>query len=647
MPAERRRAPPADRDALLVAAGEGAREIYFAVHSALDELEAAAPWDQLYYPPEDTADFVALGGRLADTVAAIPPRMEHLGDSLEAAGAGEETVADVRFFFDGIHAMAAPELAKLRSRLQQVESGELDLEERAEICEIAADLKGKYTSSLMGAAASLIAQDRWDGVAIEPILFPEKAEEFARNRVLLATLEEVLAAIAQLHEELPLPRLVEVWRRGKRVDQYALTPFYAFLGTLGKLLKENTRRALYSGDHHQIRKREGALAARINELNALHNVSWGTMPAFPGSDPATLYETMVARAVEIAAVLDVDMLKRAIGEGTVRQLHAAVQLEGERAKTGIPADEAFRARTRQHLPPELHSLVALLHDEDLKTFLDLLVGSVRKRASLAYEAGAARAAAQDVAPELAELVDGLDDGLDVGREGRAPELDPETGFHAFDDEGFGEDSAVVPPPEDPGEDAGERRLLPDIDDFLDDAGGWQPELEEGTAMPVDDERWRPAAQPPTEVSDETRAATIETLHRTLATLLGRGNQERKAFDFLHRFVKQKRSIPPGMVQSVHPFLRSLLQTVLPGLHTLAASGDLPASAGENLERSCRVLLDGRVTPSEMKREVPVNMDRILHLLEGLQSTLAGLSEEIAPGSSYWQTARAEDFSREF
>ncbi len=60
----------------------------------------------------------------------------------------------------------------------------------------------------MGASSSLIAGARWNGVEIEPVLFPEKAEEFDRNRRLVETLAEVTEAITNLLHQIPLAGLV-------------------------------------------------------------------------------------------------------------------------------------------------------------------------------------------------------------------------------------------------------------------------------------------------------------------------------------------------------------------------------------------------------------------------------------------------------
>ena len=60
--------------------------------------------------------------------------------------------------------------------------------EGTHLCEIAADLKGKYASAMMGAAASLVGQGLYNGVELEPVLFLEKAEEFHSARELVERL---------------------------------------------------------------------------------------------------------------------------------------------------------------------------------------------------------------------------------------------------------------------------------------------------------------------------------------------------------------------------------------------------------------------------------------------------------------------------
>ena len=297
-----------------------------------------------------------------------------------------ETLDSAYFFFANIFDQARPDLSKLAAKLAPIrDSGQASADERAVICEIAADLKGKYTSSLMGAAAGLIADGLWDGAEIEPLLFDEKAEEWERNERLVETLQEILDSIGKLMEEVPLPDLVRDWQRGRRVDRYSLSPLYSFLGDVGKLMKVRSRRALYSGDYHQIQTRESILSTRVNELNTLHNMTWD-IGVPEGFDTAECYPRMVVKALELAVVLHGEVAKKILGEKIIHQLQAVVTRDSERRKAEslerapgeiveIPEDLS------KDVPENLRSLIPLLYDEDLRTFLELLLGSVLKRSS--------------------------------------------------------------------------------------------------------------------------------------------------------------------------------------------------------------------------------------------------------------------------
>src|SRR5581483_7081643 len=83
------------------------------------------------------------------------------------------------------------------------------------------------------------------------------------------------------------------------------------------------------------------------------------------------YPRLVQLTFEMAAVLDVELLEELVGGRALRDVRAAVTAESGGA-----------VRTRA-LADELEPLVPLLKIEDLKTFLELLLGSVMKRASIA------------------------------------------------------------------------------------------------------------------------------------------------------------------------------------------------------------------------------------------------------------------------
>ena len=398
--------PPQDRDEVLQVVGPQKALFYTTVREALDEIEEAAEWDSLYYPPTDLGEFVRLQLRLVKVIQQIPERFDalptrFLSDAISTAfedlpteymGAGtkqyvvqlinasrvKETNSPTRqlvaesldripadaldvavinlvrellekplgdrdaenleelikaapeslisaeakealdnswFYFGNIYDQAKGDLNKLKNRAENLAAvGRISDEERAKTCEIAADLKGKYTSSIMGAAAALIADPIWDGAEIEPILFEEKAEEFDRNDRLVETLQEILTSIERFPEEVPLVKFAEQWRQGVRVDRYALSRMYAFVGDVGKLMEVGNRRALYSGDYHQIQHRESLLSTRINEIITLHNMTWGVGTAGSDQNVEYCYPQLVLKVLEFAAVFNVEVLKKLLGD---------------------------------------------------------------------------------------------------------------------------------------------------------------------------------------------------------------------------------------------------------------------------------------------------------------------------------------------
>jgi len=288
----------------------------------------------------------------------------------ETATGDEPTRDDVSFLFRGIHHMVANDLKRLETALTPLRSGLGALPgpgEGTRLCEIAADLKGKYASAMMGAASSLVGQGLYHGVELEPVLFPEKAEEFQSARALVERLRDATETIQKLREHLSFPDLLEHWKRRERVDLYALADLPSLRAKLGKLLQEKNRRALYSGDYHQISRREMLLSERITELERLHLLTW-TAPR-DASDLSEVYDRMVQLVMEIAAVLDAHLLKELIGEKQVNGLRGrAVMAQGKPAKapgaTGMDA------------------LVPLLAEDDLRIYFELLLGAVCRRASL-------------------------------------------------------------------------------------------------------------------------------------------------------------------------------------------------------------------------------------------------------------------------
>lgn len=550
-------APPTDRDALLDRVPPERQKLFALVVDLLAELDAAAPWDELYYPPDDAALFLARLRALVAVVEGVPARVRELVEVLTLVAPDEETRAtleEAEFYFGGIHSMCARDLERLRALLAPhvaAEPAPLLPAQRNFLCEVAADLKGKYTSALMGATASVVAEGYWSGVAVEPLLFPAKQDEARRNESLVRALERVVTAIRELPAQVPFAEHRQRWLAGARVDPYALADLATFRGVLGQLLKRDLRRALYSGDYHQIQRREVALAARIAELEAAHHRTWGELPASP-EDAAATYRRLAALSAEIAAILDVELLESLLGAKAVKDLRAAATRE--RAGPG-----------RRPLAPELEPLVPLVAEEDLSTFLELLLGSVRKRASLTAPAEAAPAPAA-----------------------------------------AGAEPATAPAP---ARTVKAARPLP------------APAATRTQSTPP------PAAAPlPPGVSPRD---VVAGLHDRLVALQKPDNPLFNGFRMLQRLLGRHARIPPSMVQGAHPFLFAVLNELVPELEKASALGLVPPEARGRLVDCCLALTDEGLTPQQMDRDVPANLSRLQRLLEGLTAATAAQLRTLA------------------
>jgi hypothetical protein len=589
MPERKIESLPLTRGELLDRVGPVPRRIYTAVRGVLDRLELAAPWEALYSPVE-LAELREMLQELIVVIDELPQSIDRLARDLESENADRELIEDLEFFFQGIIMSVGSELEQLRTRLREYSERNLaPIGDRGEvISELGADIKGKVSSSMMGAAASLIAEARWNGVEIESLLFPEKAEEFERNERLLETLTEVTSSINSLLLQVPIADLVAKWQEGKRVDQYSLAPLYSFLGNLGRLMQESSRRALYSGDYHQIQRRENRLNTRIAELTTLHNMTWGMVPAGIQLELQAVFPVMARKAIELAAVLDLEILRKTIGSRLVDQVLRAV--------TEKKASQ--NERLVANLPEDLRGLVPLLFDEDLKTFLSLLLGSVQKRASLAARrrgldsTGGARA---------------LEDVGQVAPPAAPPPAAPQPPAPQL-----AAPLSAAPPP---------AAFPPTV--LLPTAPLPQPANSRSTSsMPrfgqPDDRR-------------EHRLRALEDLLALLADLGSRSNAERKSFELIQRMLKQQRTVPPTLLRSMHPFLFSMMNNLIPRLNDSNSFGTQLTGHATSLIQYCQVLCQPN-PPAEHLREVfPGTMQKVLNLIDGLSAAAAASIEKYRAG----------------
>jgi hypothetical protein len=600
------------------------------VRRILDTFEEVAPWDRLYYAPSDAREFLAMEVRFHGAIEGIPGQVDSLlatfpEGSLDASQG--EMLDDARFFFSTIHESVSHDLGKLRSKLKALsltaETIALTEDEREFVSELTADLKGKYTSSMMGAAANLIAGEQLNGVEIEPILFPEKQEEFERNELLVETLTEVVENISNLLEEVPLAHAVEQWKLGERVDQYALTSLYSFLGNIGKLMKDKCRRALYSGDYHQIRRRETLLSARINELQMLHNISWGTAASGSMGEGETPFPMMIQKATELASILDINILRKIIGEKLVKDLLTIVTIEKEKSKRrdGNEEDPA-QSGFRKDLPKNLYSLIDLVRDDDLNNFLNLLLGSVLKRGSLTLKRNQERKKAREQLEEIFE-------GPAVEGGGELFEFDEEVAFG-----GAASEVSSLP--------KSEPSILQEVPNFgTADQGSqdFEPEVDFSALEippvdfdPVTEDVTEPTADPAAEAlvaaAAREKLEALQALQEIMLPLLSRSNAHRKSFELVHRMLKQNKTLPPAMLQSMHPYLFDLMNMLIPQLHNLPGIEEVSADHSSHLIEFCTFLCKKELSPAQLRSVVPGAMQRLIRLLDGLSSTTSSLILEL-------------------
>ncbi|HYN19789.1 MAG TPA: hypothetical protein VE078_02435, partial [Thermoanaerobaculia bacterium] len=534
-PSPRLRPTPSSREEILRQVGPGRIAVYEMVRACVDELEGTAPWRLLYYPPEEREAFFGILDDLIQLIESIPKRVATALTKIPAGepeSDDEPTREDVRFMFSGIHRMVAHDLKRLENTLTPVRERGPEalptLDERQLLCELSADLKGKYGSSMMGAAASLIAQGLWNGVEIEPILFPEKAEEFRTTRELVDLLRELLQAIKQLPEQVHFSELVAGWQQGIRADQYALADLPSLRGRLAKLLKQRTRRALYSGDYHQISRREILLSERINELETLHQKTWTTTDHGGGQDVSPAYDRLVQLTLEMAAVLDVTLLKGLIGEKKVESLRSRVIAAKNR-----PAPTASKPGAG------LDSLIPLLAEDDLRIFLELLLGAVLRRASLSVilkEAAAREATAPAAEWKLPPPIPEYSPAPPApARKGRRSE-------------------ASIPPPPSPIPEPDLEMWTPSLDplDFA------LPELGPPSPMPAMPAMAELAPRP------NLRPA-LKGVSELLNELLAPANANLSSFKMTQRLLSKHARIPAAMFQSTYPYLKDIHERLLPAL----------------------------------------------------------------------------------
>src|SRR4029079_7162736 len=78
--------PPAHREEVLARVGVVKKGGHALVRQLVDDFERAAPWDLLYYPPDDPDALLALVGGLVVTIKTVPKKLRALLHELAARG---------------------------------------------------------------------------------------------------------------------------------------------------------------------------------------------------------------------------------------------------------------------------------------------------------------------------------------------------------------------------------------------------------------------------------------------------------------------------------------------------------------------------------------------------------------------------------
>lgn len=578
--AARRGNAPRDRDEVLARIEPARARVYTVASDVLRELDRVAPWSSLYYPPREHHAFLEMNRGLLRELERARERLDSLLETTEPNELDETARDEMRFYFSGIHEMVRGDMDRLSDLLTPLSRRYASsLEEKSFVCQAAADVKGKYTSALMSTVASLVGEGLWSGAEVEPLLFPEKGQEAEASQRLLDCLDELLDLQDALASERLFSELYERWSRGEPADLYALADLFAFKGLLGMLLRSSQRRALYSGDYHELRRRESEISTRLAELEAGHRLTWSDriQPIWENGDLSHLTQLVL----ELAALMDSRALSDMVTEDWLAEMRSmAVQIrglesesegegEGEEDGRGGALDLATAS-----LPRRWAALVPLLAQPDLRRYLRDLRRAVEKRQALRREM---------LRPANGEGEERVEDTMVLeALEGDSLELVLEGGS-------------------DRGEDAA--RSVPS-------GAQTEPGGGDGGGAP-------PPSAGPAQSALPLQDAVRELQHR-LKDLRSSSSSAWKTFRMTERLLGKHRRIPPGMYASACPFVVQVEEEILPLVTAISAGGALTDQQARRLESTCSFLLEAEPSPARLEEAIPRTMKRLLDLLDALE-----------------------------
>jgi hypothetical protein len=283
----------------------------------------------------------------------------------------------------------------------------------------------------------------------------------------------------------------------------------------------------------------------------------------------------------MAAVLDVTILKALIGDKKVEGLRARVMAVKNRP-----------APTASTPGQGLDSLIPLLAEDDLRIFLDLLLGSVTRRASLSVTVREAEPEAPAPPPPPPPKPAPAKPARPAKT--AAPEPMPEL------------EEWMLPPP------------IPEYQVGV-------PSPTSSTAMDwVQNEPEPPPSQFSPPFPQANLRPSLKMVSDLLTELLAPANSNLSSFRMTQRLLNKHARIPATMFQSIQPYLKEVQERLVPALKQITPFHGITEEAVTKLEGYCTELRRPGLSPAELKDEVPKKMERLVRFLEALRAAVPTL-----------------------
>lgn len=256
----------------------------------------------------------------------------------------------------------------------------------------------------------------------------------------------------------------------------------------------------------------------------------------------------------------------------------------------------------------LDSLIPLLAEDDLRIFLELLLGAVSRRASLSVTMREAEPEPPAPPPP-------------------PPKPEPVKAKPARPVK------PVAPPAPEPLPELEEWMLPPPIPEYRPpEAIPPEPAVEMWTASnaatAMDWVQNEPEPPPPSQFSPPLPQAnlrpSLKMVSDLLSELLAPANSNLSAFRMTQRLLSKHARIPVAMFQSIQPYLKEVQERLVPALKQITPFRGITEEAVTKLEGYCTELRRPGLSPAELKDEVPKKMERLVRFLEALRAAVPTL-----------------------